>query len=97
MFFTEILPNLPSGLTYGLHDIYLPWDYPDAWRDRFYNEQYLLSSYLLGGANGDQIILPNAFLSLYDSQLLDPLAATWSSPKLRGIEKTGGAFWMQRV
>ena len=44
VFFTEILPNLPKGLIYGLHDIFLPWDYPDEWRERFYNEQYLLSS-----------------------------------------------------
>ena len=41
-----------------MHDIFLPWDYPEEWRDRFYNEQYLLLSYLLGGADGDEIILP---------------------------------------
>lgn len=97
VFFTEILPNLPSGMIYGLHDILLPWDYPDEWKDRFYSEQYLLAAYLLGGADGDEIILPNAFLSYFDPKLLDPISAILSSPKLPGIEKTGGAFWMCRA
>ena len=41
-----------------MHDIILPCDYPEHWRDRFYNEQYLLLAYLLGGADGDEIVLP---------------------------------------
>jgi hypothetical protein len=96
VFFTEILPHLPVGIVYGLHDIYLPWDYPDEWRHRFYNEQYLLAAYLLGGANGDEILSPNAFLSLHSPQLLDSLAGVFNSEKLHGIERTGGAFWMRR-
>jgi hypothetical protein len=97
VFFTEILPNLPLGITYGLHDIFLPWDYPQEWKHRFYNEQYLMAAYLLGGANGDEIISPNAFLSLRSPDLLNPLAAIFASPKLKGIEKVGGAFWMRRA
>jgi hypothetical protein len=96
VFFTEILPNLPGGLIYGLHDIYLPWDYPDEWRDRYYNEQYLLSAYLLGGGGGDEIILPNAFVSYYAPYLMTALDETYNNPKLHGIEKTGGAFWLKR-
>jgi hypothetical protein len=30
VFFTEILPMLPGGVVYGLHDIFLPNDYPRA-------------------------------------------------------------------
>ena len=37
-----------------MHDILLPFDYPAEWADRFFNEQYLLASYLLGGAAGDE-------------------------------------------
>ena len=97
VFFTEILPNLPRGIIYGLHNIFLPWDYPEEWKDRFYNEQYLLAAYLLGGAHGDEIVSPNAFLSFYAPQSLDPLAGTLKSPKLQGIEPCGGAFWMRRA
>jgi hypothetical protein len=96
VFFTEILPWLPTRMIYGLHDIFLPWDYPEQWLDRFYNEQYLLSSYLLGGGRGDEIMLPNAFISLGNPDLLRPLASTFDNPNLVGIEKTGGAFWLRR-
>jgi hypothetical protein len=83
-------------MTYGLHDIFPPWDYPEEWRNRFYNEQYLLSTYLVAGACGDEIVLPNAFLSLGGPELLAPLRSIFNSPKLAGIESTGGAFWMRR-
>jgi len=96
VFFTEILPGLPSGMIYGLHDIFLPLDYPDEWRSRFYNEQYLLASYLIGGARGDEIMLPNAFLSLYEQGALEPLAPIFTNPLLSGIQQSGAAFWLRR-
>ena len=58
VFFTEVLPRLPAGMLYTLHDIFLPMDYPAIWTEnekRWYNEQYLLCAYLLGGAGGDKI------------------------------------------
>ncbi len=97
VFFTEILPSLPSGMIYGLHDIFLPWDYPDEWKDRYYSEQYLLVAYLLGGADQDEIILPNAFVSYYAPHLLAPLDSTLNNTDLAGIEKTGSAFWLRRA
>jgi Methyltransferase domain len=96
VFFTEILPYLPSGMIYGLHDIFLPWDYPDEWKDRYYNEQYLLAAYLQGGGNGDAIILPNTFISYFSPHLLNPLDSTLNNHQLIGIEKTGSAFWLRR-
>lgn len=95
VFFTEMLPVLPDGLFYGVHDIFLPLDYPGPWRDRFYNEQYLLAAYLFGGADGDRIVLPNVFLTCFTPALrvLDEL---WLDPRLEGIEASGVAFWMER-
>jgi hypothetical protein len=29
VFFTEVLPRLPSGILYTMHDIFLPMDYPE--------------------------------------------------------------------
>jgi hypothetical protein len=97
VFFTEILPCFPSGMIYGLHDIFLPWDYPDNWKDRFYNEQYLLAAYLMGGAAGDEILLPNAYITHVSSTLLGPLDGILKNPLLAGIESHGGAFWMKRA
>ena len=48
----------------GCTNIDLPNDYPNQLASRHYNEQYLLACYLFGGANGDTIVMPNAFVSL---------------------------------
>lgn len=96
VFFTEMLPMLPRGLVYGIHDIWLPQDYPPQWRDRYYNEQYVLTAYLFGGADGDQILCPNGFLSFYSKEAISLFDELWKSPAHEGIEPGGGAFWMQR-
>jgi hypothetical protein len=67
-FFLEILPGLPRGVLLHLHDIFLPWDYPAAWRGRFYSEQYLLSSWMLAAPDRLNLVLSNVFVS-YDPPL----------------------------
>jgi predicted O-methyltransferase YrrM len=62
-FFLEILPALNRGVLLHIHDIFIPWDYPTEWNDRFYSEQYLLASYLLGGPERLRLLLSNAFVS----------------------------------
>ncbi len=96
VFFTEMLPVLPRGVYYGIHDIFIPYDYPGEWRSRFYNEQYLLLAYLLGGADGDEIIFPGAYVSAA-SELRPAIDEIFSAPQFSNVERHAGAFWMQRV
>ena len=99
VFFTEILPNLPSGILYTLHDIFLPSDYPEQWSSiekRWYNEQYLLCAYLLGGGNGDKIICPNYFLSGKE-EIFEIYKSLWSKKDfLIDLGFGGGFFWMKK-
>jgi hypothetical protein len=95
VFFSEVMPALRSGVTWGLHDIFLPWDYPEEWRGRFYSEQYLLLAYLLGGGGDDDILLPVMWAS-QQPDLHDILAPLWAREALRGVATGGGAFWMRR-
>lgn len=96
VFFTEIIPRLRSRCHYGLHDIFLPNDYPREWIDRYYNEQYLLMAYLLGGGGGDEIVLPVHFIQLDRalSTILDPITR---DPAARGTVPVGGSFWLRRA
>jgi hypothetical protein len=94
VFFNEVLPVLPAGITYGIHDIFLPDDYPVAWHKRFYNEQYLWASYLLAGAGGDEIVFPVYFISR-DPALAGLLEPLFKLPELDGLSPHGGAFWMK--
>jgi len=45
-------------MLFGIHDVFLPFDYPKEWLNRFYNEQYLLLAYIHGGMGGGSIELP---------------------------------------
>jgi len=44
--FLEVLPRLRPGVIVHVHDIFFPFDYPDAWLHRDFNETYLLQAFL---------------------------------------------------
>jgi len=95
VFFTEILPALPPGLVYGMHDIYLPNDYPPEWEQRFYSEQYLLATYLAAGADGDEVLAPLAYL-FHETKLLQEFALTFDPKGLTEAERYGNSFWLKK-
>jgi len=94
--FLEVLPRLAPGVLLQLHDIWLPDDYPDAWNDRFYSEQYALATFLLGGAAGWTVELPCWFVSR-DPELSGRVAPLFEDPRLDAVERHGGSFWMERA
>ncbi len=94
VFFMEILPKLKKGVIVHIHDIYLPYDYPQFMCNRAYSEQYGLAPYLLANPLKYKTILPNYFISedLELSAVLEPL---WAHQNLKNVEKHGGSFWIQ--
>jgi hypothetical protein len=96
VFFLEVLGRLKKGCLYGLHDIFLPDDYPAGWEPRFYSEQYVLASYLFGGADGDKIVLPAAYLSL-DPSWAPAMRSFWSTLALEDVRSHGGGFWLRKA
>jgi len=105
--FLEVLPRLQPGVLVHLHDIFLPYDYPPEWRDRYYSEQYLLAAMLLGQTSRFRIALPNALVS-HDPELSAVLAPLWRDPSFAADAATGGrsapvsdrsgsgtSFWMR--
>ncbi len=94
VFFLEILPELPKGVIVHIHDIYLPYDYPQFMCDRAYSEQYALACFLLANPEKYRPICPNYFIS-EDKALNEILTPFWSHPNLKDVEKHGGSFWLQ--
>jgi hypothetical protein len=92
--FLEILPRLSAGVRVHFHDIFLPYDYPPDWADRYYSEQYVLGAYLLGGANRLRVLLPNSYVS-HDPQLRQILDPIWDRPQMRGVDRHGCSFWVE--
>jgi len=92
--FLEVLPRLPAGLIVGIHDIFLPHDYPPHWLNRHYNEQYLLACFLLAGAPL-KVLLP-VFHCMQTPHLAQLLDSFWSHPNFADAKQTGGTFWFTR-
>lgn len=94
VFFLEILPKLKKGVIVHIHDVYLPYDYPQFMCDRFYSEQYGLAIYLLANPEKYKTLLPNYFV-FEDKALSKIVEPFWNHDNLIGVERHGGSYWLQ--
>ena len=94
VFYLEILPRLKKGVIVHIHDIYLPYDYPQFMCDRLYSEQYGLAMYLLANSKKYETILPNYFIS-EDKELSYLISPIWEHENLENVETHGGSFWIK--
>lgn len=94
IFFLEILPRLKSGVLVQLHDICLPYDYPAAWKIKYYSEQYLLAASLLARDPRIKIILPNSFIT-HDPKLNRILNSLTIPLKRKKVPSHGSSFWLE--
>lgn len=92
--FLDILPYLKSGVIVHVHDIYLPYDYPQFMCDRFYSEQYVLAAFLLANPKKYRVLFPAFFVS-EDHDLASILSPVWEHDVLKNVEKHGGSFWFR--
>lgn len=92
VFFLEVLPILPKGILVGIHDIFLPNDYPIAWRDRMYTEQYMLAAWLLGANDPMRIEFAGMWASDHQN-FLPVIERIFEFDTSRRIQRHAGAFW----
>ena len=94
VFFLEWLPRLKPGVIVQIHDIYLPWDYPQDMCERGYSEQYMLAVALASNPRRYQPLFP-AFWVAQDADLKAKLEPLWAHENLHGVERHGGSFWLE--
>ena len=94
VFFLEVLPALAPGVLVGVHDVYLPDDYPPDVAPAFYSEQYLLASWLLAAPDSLRPVLASSFVSR-DRELGRRVDDLWRRVGRPGIERHGVAFWFE--
>lgn len=93
VFFLELLPRLKSGVIIHIHDIFLPSDYPPAWKKRMYSEQYLLAAMLLCPQPCFKVLLPN-FFACTDEELRLPVKSLMEPI---GCIAQGWSFWIEKI
>lgn len=89
---TEVIPRLKPGVLVGIHDMFLPYDYPATWSERGYNEQYLLAAMLLAGPKYFDIQLANHWLFRQGAHVA-PLARVWETLGDKAKNRPPSAFW----
>jgi hypothetical protein len=92
--FLDVLPRLPAGVLVHIHDIFLPYDYPAEFHRWYFNEQYLLACYLLGGATPFEVVLPT-YYACHQPRLMAPLAPLWQESCWNGLPVEGWGFWVR--
>ena len=87
----RVLPDLPSGVTVHVHDIFLPDPYPESWHWRGYNEQTALATLIHGGGYAP------LFSSRYAATRMGPRLAQGAAARLplpQGAHET--SLWLEK-
>jgi Methyltransferase domain len=91
--FHEVVPRLRPGVAVHVHDIFLPWDYPQEWvfGGRAWNEQYLVQSFLAFN-DAFEVLLGVAWLQCFHPQALVDAVPGGEA----GVHGGGGSLWIRR-
>lgn len=86
----EILPLLQRGVMIHFHDIFFPFEYPEAWVKEgvAWNEAYLLRAFLLFNSDFE--------VSLFSTLLQKKYPEVFSEHFPICAKNTGGSLWIQR-
>jgi hypothetical protein len=90
----EVLPRLEPNVTVHIHDIFLPWDYPQEWvfTGRSWNEQYAIRSFLTFNS-AFEIRLGVAWISHFHPTVLAESLPDFPEKYADG----GGSLWIRRI
>ena len=89
--FNTVLPAAPAGAVVHVHDVFLPWDYPDVMRLRLYGEQYVLHA-LLSHSPRYRTLLAVHHLCRRHPEALGDALGHW---RAQAPELYGGSFWFE--
>ncbi len=90
--FLEVLPRLRPGVVVHIHDIFLPLEYPRQWvldEHRFWNEQYLLQTFLSFNATFE-VLWAGQWMHIKYPDLLMKAFPSYKA----GV--SAGSFWFRR-
>jgi hypothetical protein len=89
--FRELVPNLPRGVLVHFHDVFYPFEYPQAWvfEGRGWNEVYVIRSFLQFNDSFEIVLFPN-YLAYKHLDVVAELC-----PRL--LADPGASIWLRRT
>lgn len=97
VFFIDILPRIKPGVIIHIHDVVLPWDYPDMFLKWYWSEQYLLAVYIMAAKERLTPLLPTAFVCrspLFENYFSAPFIQVGVNDPAEW--RGGGSFWFTK-
>ena len=93
VFMMDVLPIIKPGVIIGIHDILLPYDYPESFKSFYWNEQYILAVYLLAAAHRIKILMPARYMSFRPEleAAFSSILEGWKEDK--SVWLNGGCLW----
>jgi len=87
----DILPKLNSGVWVHIHDMFWPFEYPDAWIEegRSWNELYMIRAFLTFNS-GFRV-------KLFQHYLFEEHKEIWNMVQEKGISNPGGGLWLEKI
>jgi hypothetical protein len=98
VFFIDVLPRIKPGVIVHIHDVTLPYDYPDSFKEWYWNEQYLLAVYLMSSLDKVTPLLPTTHICRSEKlkMLISEGLVTLGSPERDESWFGGGSFWFTK-
>ncbi|MGL5034897.1 MAG: class I SAM-dependent methyltransferase, partial [Microcystaceae cyanobacterium] len=98
VFMLDVIPLLKSGVIIHFHDIVLPYDYADMFDSWYWNEQYILATYLLASQNNIKVVMPSKFISQtpeFKEIIENTILLSWTGMKETWLD--GGSLWFTKI
>jgi hypothetical protein len=91
--FFRILPALPAGVFVHIHDIFIPFEYPESWiKDQklFWNEQYLVRAFLTFNCRFEVVWAAHYMSRIHEQRF------TTAIPSVRPKDHPA-SFWLRSI
>jgi hypothetical protein len=92
--FCQLLPSLPSGVLVHVHDIFLPYDYPNLYDSWWHTEEYLLAC-TLAHSTRYRVVMATHWLSRVHGAEMEKTFGPFSGTEASAPAHLGCSFWIE--
>jgi Methyltransferase domain len=92
--FCSVIPSLPSGALIHVHDIFIPYDYPNLYDQWCHTEQYLLAC-MLSHSSRYRVVLATHWLSRNYPEQMNAAFGPFSGTGAMSPNHFGCSFWFE--
>lgn len=94
--FCNVIPSLPPGVLVHIHDIFLPYDYPNLYDQWCHTEQYLLAC-MLAHSRRYKVVLATHWLSRAHPAAMNEAFGALAGVPSSAPHHLGCSFWFEVV